>query len=613
MSATGPQEAFISAGAVVYNEQFSTMTAGWTAAVNANAPMWDNIRDTQGALKWVATAAGNSAVRGPLFSVSESATETVTISVSNGGVAARALRPVIDVFNALGYPVGSDSFYPASGTTIATGTTFTTITYSFVIPLMATQARINVQAMSAAATDTFYVTLVSVSEAVSSAGSLAYNPSYRWSFETGDTSQWAEVFGTPPTIQRISLGGFPYRARFVADANTRASFDAGANPAVRRTEATDYRLANSGPITRGTVQVWAWTTLFEQITSPKSWLLFLDFHHTGPTGSTPFWFGVTPNQASPRISLYTKSSSFDLGPITIGSPMNFVVLVTWHDDPTQGRATVRINGTTVVNNAACQNLYSDGSGGVLGMYPQQGLYGNLYQTGTTPEPIAIASHAGLRWGLTEASVTLGATSTTQPPTTKVTTQAPTTLPPTTQPPTTKVATTQPPTTLPPTQPPTTQPPTAKPATTVPLTTMSPTTLPPTTKPATTQPLTTQPLTTLPAVTTAMPTSTQPATTVAVTSTMPLTTTQTPVITLPKITTETPVTTLPDTTAPTTSAEVPTNAPVDTRTAPVDTSTAPVDTSTAPVDTTLVPVDTTSAPTKPVGTTPVATKPTAVRQ
>lgn len=234
-----------------------------------------------------------------------------------------------------------------------------------------------------------------------------YAPDRVWDYQgTAGLTQWEGfIHGGAPTVVTPPVAHplWAKACRFTVNDGTRSSFD---GQTVRRTELTsDGNGVASGNITRGTNQWWAWSTLWPStLIAPASWLSILQWHHV-LNGPVPAWVNVSRGSNPPRLGLVTAGADYDLGVIALGQWSDYVVNMVWHDDPTIAKCTFKVNGVVVLNNVGVQNLVGDGSGGVQKMYVKQGLYGNRYSSGTTPEPQAVIHHTGLRRGPTEASIT----------------------------------------------------------------------------------------------------------------------------------------------------------------------------------------------------------------
>lgn len=235
-------------------------------------------------------------------------------------------------------------------------------------------------------------------------------PVRAWDFQTGNLSQWIEADGAAPTLvtdrPRRSM---TYAAKFTAVGGQAATFDAGANPVVDRTEMTDYDLAHSGNIGPGVEQWWAFSVMCPtNLAAPTSWCSITQFHHNGSTGSSPLWFAIQPNTSPPRFQLVMRggdvnaptSSTYDLGLApTDGTWVDFRFFVRWSTGA-DGQVVVKRNtdadglGFTVAQYITGPNLYTG-----LSNYIKQGVYRN------TVARTENWYFTGLRRGATEASVT----------------------------------------------------------------------------------------------------------------------------------------------------------------------------------------------------------------
>lgn len=74
----------------LYNQTFGVDIGGWTAETNASNLLRDTTRDTQGALRWTATAAGNSRCKSPhITGVAPNVDRAVTVNVGHNSSASR--------------------------------------------------------------------------------------------------------------------------------------------------------------------------------------------------------------------------------------------------------------------------------------------------------------------------------------------------------------------------------------------------------------------------------------------------------------------------------------------------------------------------------------------
>ena len=236
-----------------------------------------------------------------------------------------------------------------------------------------------------------------------------YAPTRVFDFQTGNLSQWARVHGGSPTVtDEKPHPKWPLSCRFHVNDGVRASWDSGEQV---RCEVTQDGTGNAtGNITRNTDQWYGWSTWWpNDLTSPASWLIPVQWHHTGNTGQPPLAIRVTPKLTTPRLQVTTAGADYDLGQIAKGQWTDYVMRSLFHDDPGIARLTFKVNGTTVVNNQPVSTLLPDGKGGVQGLYLKMGLYGNRWQNqyngNSIPEEPLTVWHTGMRYGPTEASIT----------------------------------------------------------------------------------------------------------------------------------------------------------------------------------------------------------------
>lgn len=234
-------------------------------------------------------------------------------------------------------------------------------------------------------------------------------PTRTWDYQTGDLSQWEEAHGAAPVI----VTDHPHRSMLYAAEYTvvygqNATFDAGVTPAVDRTEMSEYDLAKCGNIAPGTEQWWAFSVQFPaNLVAPTSWCAWVDFHHTGSTGSTPFSFRITPNVSPPRMQVYVRggdestgvAQTYDLGECPLdGTWVDFRFYVLW-SDTAAGRLIIKKNtdpagkGFAVVQDITQANMFTG-----FGIYVNEGVYRNTYND------TEVWYHTGLRRGDSESSV-----------------------------------------------------------------------------------------------------------------------------------------------------------------------------------------------------------------
>jgi Polysaccharide lyase len=135
----------------------------------------------------------------------------------------------------------------------------------------------------------------------------------------------------------------------------------------------------------------------------NGWILCTQWHGTADSGGGPnIALGFTKGTATPRLTLDTnggdmnqRSEWVQSTAFPLGQWVDFVVGLTWGTSSSVGRMTVKLNGTTWLNNAACANLYTGQSA-----YFKQGIYRSASNRTHT------VYYTATRRGLTEASVAL---------------------------------------------------------------------------------------------------------------------------------------------------------------------------------------------------------------
>ncbi len=231
------------------------------------------------------------------------------------------------------------------------------------------------------------------------------NPQWLGDYQTGDFSQWpvqefkdgatgADMARQQQIVTSPARAGYPYTAQFNVISTDQTSGDPDRN----RSEVTDY--SDVATLNGGT-SWWAWSMYLPtgfhvdtDVVSPvgNGWVVCTQWH--GVNG-LPLVFGLDKS-AVPHVIVSTLDAEWVTpSALPLGQWNDFVVGVTWSN--TAGRLTVRINGTTFIDNAATSTLES-GADGIA--YFKQGIYRarsnqdqSIYYTGT-------------RRGATEADVAL---------------------------------------------------------------------------------------------------------------------------------------------------------------------------------------------------------------
>jgi Polysaccharide lyase len=230
-------------------------------------------------------------------------------------------------------------------------------------------------------------------------------------YQTSDFTQWTEQHLHRSEQEAIVTSpartGFPQTARFVVAPGDHT----GGRTGVERAEVM-ASIAQTGNPAQGRTMWFAWSTFIpagthvdSNATSPvgNGWLVFSQWHGTASSGPGPnIAFSLTKGTATPRLILATNGGSgsgtrsewVQPTALPLGRWVDFVVGITWGTSSSVGRMTVRVNGTTWLNNAPCANLYPGQSA-----YFKQGIYrASSRQTQTI-------YHTGTRIGPTEGSVT----------------------------------------------------------------------------------------------------------------------------------------------------------------------------------------------------------------
>ncbi|TYP82086.1 heparin lyase I family protein [Blastococcus xanthinilyticus] len=166
-------------------------------------------------------------------------------------------------------------------------------------------------------------------------------------------------------------------------------------------------IAQSGSVTVGSEQWWAWPTFFPadfNWDENNQFLIFTQWRHGGAGSGNPnvgLWSDVNEN-----LMLWVRGGSggavsgdaqyektYNLGPIVKGAWSRFMVHQVWSDDPATGLVEVYRNGV-LLHSAADANLYTGDT-----IYIKQGIYS---AAGTQRQHFI--THGPLRWGSTRDAV-----------------------------------------------------------------------------------------------------------------------------------------------------------------------------------------------------------------
>jgi len=235
-------------------------------------------------------------------------------------------------------------------------------------------------------------------------------PAFRLDYQTGTFSQWAERHvhrsAQGSIVARPARAGYPRTARFIV---ARGDYTNGGTSAERSEVMAS--IAQTGNPAQGRTTWFAWSTLIPAGTHVDSnaaspvgngWLIFSQWHGTANSGPGPnIALALTKGTPTPHLILDTNGGSgsgrrsewVQPRAFPLGRWVDFVVGIRWGTSSSVGRMTVKVNGTTWLNNAPCANLYPGQSA-----YFKQGIYrASSRQTQTI-------YHTGTRRGPTLASV-----------------------------------------------------------------------------------------------------------------------------------------------------------------------------------------------------------------
>jgi Polysaccharide lyase len=231
----------------------------------------------------------------------------------------------------------------------------------------------------------------------------------RLDYQTGNFAQWREqqlhraaqqAIVTTPAHTR-----YTHTARFVV---APGDYTNGGTTAERSEVMAS--VGQTGNPAQGQTMWFAWSTFIpagtqvdSNATSPvgNGWLIFTQWHGSSSGGNPDIAFGLSKGTTAPHLIISTQGGAgkstahewFQPKPIPLGVWNDFVVGVVWGQSPATGRLTVKMNGTTLIANAPCSNLFTG-----LSAYLKQGIYQSASKRTHT------IYHTATRRGLTEASV-----------------------------------------------------------------------------------------------------------------------------------------------------------------------------------------------------------------
>lgn len=112
-----------------YEELFSTGTGGFTAQANASSIVRDTSRSADGALRWSATAAGNTIIQAPMKTgVAPSTSYLITVKISHNSGTALLGSISVNEHSSTGAYIRTVHQSPAPS--IAVGSGFTTLSFT---------------------------------------------------------------------------------------------------------------------------------------------------------------------------------------------------------------------------------------------------------------------------------------------------------------------------------------------------------------------------------------------------------------------------------------------------------------------------------------------------
>lgn len=195
------------------------------------------------------------------------------------------------------------------------------------------------------------ITTPALVAAVLLAGARTASATVHWrgDFETGDTSQWSEE--QVVAADRLQVVTDPVReGRHALRVEVRQGddpLDASGN----RSELL-WRYYEK----EGTDRVYAWSTLWpDDYPSADTWQLFVQWHHTGNSGSPPVEFYVVGEEILLRVD---AEEVVWRAPLERGRWHDFVFRVRWSSDPQDGLVELYHDGQLVVPERRVANMYS---------------------------------------------------------------------------------------------------------------------------------------------------------------------------------------------------------------------------------------------------------------
>lgn len=211
---------------------------------------------------------------------------------------------------------------------------------------------------------------------VLTASSASASVLWRGDFETGDTSQWSKAQAIPGRLQVVSS---PVREGKHA---LRVEVRQGDDPigaSGNRNELVYSKVLEK----EGNDRWYAWSTRWDpSFPSVKTWQLFVQWHHTGSSGSPPLELYVYGEELRLRVD---ASTDVWKGTLSRGEWHDFVLHVKWSSDPKVGFVELWYDGAKALAKTHGRTLFAGQEN-----YLKMGLYRNA-----SIAPVGILFHDGM--------------------------------------------------------------------------------------------------------------------------------------------------------------------------------------------------------------------------
>ncbi len=211
---------------------------------------------------------------------------------------------------------------------------------------------------------------------------------FRGDFETGDTSQWSKAQAVSSDRLRVVTSPVRQGAHALRVEVRQGDDPIGASG--NRNELVYSKVLEK----EGDERWYAWSTLWDSsFPSVKTWQLFVQWHHTGSSGSPPLELYVYGEEIRLRID-----ASLDVwkGALSRGAWHDFVLHVKWSSDPKVGFVELWYDGAQVLEKTHGRTLFAGQEN-----YLKLGLYRNA-----SIAPVGILFHDGMTIA-TDASDVMG--------------------------------------------------------------------------------------------------------------------------------------------------------------------------------------------------------------